>query len=89
MSDRWGPNQIYHAWEQIHRALAEAMKPLPRQTLGFLASRASDGIIRAQAAQILDWRDNRHVLPDWGWLVGANKERHRGSSDWNCDVCRA
>jgi hypothetical protein len=39
MSDQmWEPGQIYWAWAQIHRALLEAMKPLPRQTLAFLAS---------------------------------------------------
>jgi hypothetical protein len=73
----WGSNQIYQAWEQIHRALAEAMKPLPRQTLAFLIDRASDGIIRAHAAEVLDWQENRHCLPDWGWRVCRIQESLR------------
>lgn len=90
MHDRmWEPSQIYGAWEQIHRALLDAIKPLPRQTLVFLATRASDGIIRAHAAQVLDWQDNRHVLPDWGWTVADDKERHRGSCEQVCAVSGA
>ena len=73
----WGPGQIYRAWEQIHRALLEAMKPLPRQTLVFLANRASDRIVRLQAVELLDWRDNRHVLPDFGWRVCRREEHLR------------
>jgi hypothetical protein len=77
MDDVWELGQIYRAWEQINRALSEAIKPLPRQTLLFLAARASDGIIRAHAAEVLDWRDNRHLLPDWGWAVCDTHERLR------------
>ena len=73
----WQPSQIYSAWEQIYQALLEAIKPLSRQALVFLANRASDGIIRRQAALVLDWRENRHVLPDFGWALGGSKERHR------------
>jgi hypothetical protein len=52
-------SRIYRAWEQIYHALLEAMKPLPRQTLAFFANRASDGIIRSQAPQVLDIRSHR------------------------------
>jgi hypothetical protein len=79
MSDQWGPNQIYRAWEQIRRAVVEAMKPLPRQTLVFLARRASDGIVRATAAELIDWQDHRHLLPDFGWSVAHNREHPRCS----------
>jgi hypothetical protein len=75
--DHWDSSQIYKAWEQIYRALLEAMKPLPRPTLAFFANNAADGIIRSQAAQVLDWRENRHGLPDWGWALCRDKERHR------------
>jgi hypothetical protein len=84
----WHSGEIYRGWEQIHHALLEVMKTLPRGTLRFMADRASDGIIRNTAAYILDWRDHRHVLPDWGWSL-VDKERHRRSCDWNCAVSRA
>jgi hypothetical protein len=86
----WHSGEIYRAWEQIHHALREAIKPLPRQALVFLANRASDEIIRSQAAEVLDWRDNCRALPwSWGWSLSGNKERHRGSCDWVCAVSRA
>jgi hypothetical protein len=28
---------------------------------------------------ILDWKDHRHVLPDWGWSVGEDNEPPRCS----------
>jgi hypothetical protein len=77
----WHPGEIYKAWEKIHRGLYEAMRELPRESLQFLAFRASDPIIRHKAAELLDWRKNRHVLPDWGWFVGDSKERHRGGRE--------
>ena len=77
MDEPWELGQVYQAWEQIYRALLEAIKPMPRQTLLFLANRASDRIISFQAAQVLDWQDNRHVLPDWGWFTHAREERLR------------
>ena len=78
MDEPWELGQIYQAWQQIHRALLEAMKPLPRQTLLFLANRASDGIIRVHAREVIDWQTNRHFLPSWGWWLAAReKERHR------------
>lgn len=58
----WQPSDLYSAWEQIHHALVQAMKPLSRQTLRFLASRASGGVIRRLAAEVLDWRENRYWL---------------------------
>jgi hypothetical protein len=70
----WHPGKIYEAWKEFHRALLEAMKPLPRPTLAFLASRANDQIIRSNAADILDWLDNRMNLPDWGWALGRQRE---------------
>jgi hypothetical protein len=76
----WQPGEIYEGWEAIHRALLEAMKLLPRQTLAFMASRASDKIIRSSAAYVLDWRDNRESLPDWGWALGRQREGLRCSS---------
>jgi hypothetical protein len=85
----WQPGDIYKGWQAIHRALLEAMKLLPRQTLAFMASRASDAIIRDNAAHVLDWRENRHLLPDWGWSVGRNRGRHRCGSRWACAVSHA
>jgi len=72
MDDMWHPGHIYKAWEEINHALLEVMKRFPRQTLEFLVNRASDGIVRAQAAHVLDWLENRHSLPDWGWAYGLD-----------------
>jgi hypothetical protein len=85
----WHPGHIYRAWEQINRALLEAMKPLPRQTLVFLATRSSEGIIRDKAAHVLAWLDNRDSLPDWGWFIGYDKEGHRCSREWICGISGA
>jgi hypothetical protein len=85
----WQPGEIYKGWEAIHHALLDAMKLLPRQTLAFMANRASDAIIRDNAAHVLDWKENRHVLPDWGWWLSGSKERHRRSGEWACAVSRA
>ena len=52
--ETWHLGKIFEAWDQIHRALYEAMSPLPPQTLAFLAERASDRIIRDKAAGVLD-----------------------------------
>jgi hypothetical protein len=84
----WHLGRIYEAWEQIHRALLEAMKPLPRQTLVFLANRATERMVRVQAAELLDWQDNRDNLPDWGWSVARSEERPRRRGGRFC-VCRA
>jgi hypothetical protein len=73
----WQPGEIFRGWEAIHRALLEAMKPLPRRTLAFMADRASDRIIRSNAAYLLDWLDNRESLPDWGWAFIRTKESLR------------
>jgi hypothetical protein len=54
----WHPGQIYEAWGEIHRALHEAMTPLPPEMLAFLAERASDRIIRDKAAEVLDRLDS-------------------------------
>ena len=70
----WGPGHIYRAWDEINRAVLAAIKPLPRPTLLFLANRASDRIVRAHAARVLDWQENRHNLPDWGWGVARSGE---------------
>jgi hypothetical protein len=56
--ETWHPGQIYEAWGEIHRALHEAMTPLPPHTLAFLAERASDRIIRDKAAEVLDRLDS-------------------------------
>jgi hypothetical protein len=85
----WHSGHIYEAWTQINRAVLEVMKRLPRQTLAFMAHRASDAIIRDGARHILDWRENRHVLPDWGWSVGEDKERPRSSMGRMFAVSRA
>jgi hypothetical protein len=74
----WHPGEIYQAWEKIHHALIETMKELPRETLQFLAFRASDPTIRETAGQVLDWLSNRDALPDWGWFAQAGEERLRG-----------
>ena len=59
MEDRaWHPGMIYEAWTEIHRALDEAMTPLPSRTLAFLAERAADKLIRDKAAEALDSVDN-------------------------------
>ena len=73
----WEPGEVFKGWEAIHRALLEAMKVLPRRTLAFMADRASDRIIRSNAAYLLDWRDNRESLPDWGWALIRAKESLR------------
>jgi hypothetical protein len=85
----WQSGEIFKGWEAIRSALLEAMKTLPRQTLAFMANRGTDAIIRDNAAQVLDWKDNRHVLPDWGWWLSNNKERHRCSGECVCAVSRA
>lgn len=73
----WLSGEIFEGWEAIHRALLEAMKVLPRRTLAFMANRASDQIIRNSAIYVLDWLDNREVLPDWGWFHRPSAERLR------------
>jgi hypothetical protein len=73
----WHPGEIYKAWDEINHNLCEVMKRLPRETLQFLAFRATDSIIRHKAAEVLDWRDNRDTLPDWGWFRQARAERLR------------
>jgi hypothetical protein len=73
----WHPGEIYKAWEKIHWSLSDAMKELPRESLQFLAFRAADPIIRNKAAELLDWLDNREVLPDWGWFHRPSAERLR------------
>ena len=75
----WEPGEIFEGWEAIHRALLDAMKLLPRQTLAFMADRASDRIIRSNAAYLLDWQDNRESLPDWGWAFIRTKEGLRSA----------
>jgi hypothetical protein len=73
----WHPGELYRAWEKIHQSLYEAMKELPRESLQFLAFRAADPIIQRKAAEVLDWLQNREVLPDWGWFTHAREERLR------------
>ena len=73
----WHPGRIYEAWEEINRSLYEAMKTLPRESIQFLAFRASDAIIRQAAANVLTWLDNRDKLPEFGWFSGWPKERLR------------
>jgi hypothetical protein len=85
----WQPGEIFRGWEAIHRALLDAMKTLPRQALAFMADRGADRIIRDNAAHVLDWKDNRHVLPDFGWSLARSEERHRCSDEWVCAVNRA
>ena len=51
MNEPWELGQIYQAWQQIHRAVVEAMKPATPHPL-FLANRSSDGIVsRPRACQ--------------------------------------
>jgi hypothetical protein len=76
----WHPGEIYGAWEKIHHALSEVMKQLSSETLQFLAFRAIDPIIRQRAAEVLDWRNNRGTLPDWGWFTRLDVERLRGAA---------
>jgi len=73
----WHPGDIYRAWDEINHSLCAVMKQLPRETLQFLAFRATDPIIRQKAAEVLDWLNNRDVLPDWGWFARPNAERLR------------
>lgn len=73
----WHPGEIYTAWEKIHRSLYETMKQLPRESLQFLAFRAADPIIQHTAAEVLDWLNNREILPDWGWFGQTGAERLR------------
>lgn len=73
----WQPGEIYKAWDEINRSLCEVMKKLPRETLQFLAFRATDSIIRHKAAEVLDWLNNRDALPDWGWFAQADARRLR------------
>jgi hypothetical protein len=73
----WHPGDIYRAWDDIHHALNETMKELPRESLQFLAFRAADPIIRHKAAEVLDWLNNREALPDWGWFTQTREERLR------------
>ena len=73
----WHPGDIYRAWDEINHSLWEVMKQLPRETLQFLAFRATDPIVRQKAADVLDWLSNRDVLPDWGWFTRPNAERLR------------
>jgi hypothetical protein len=73
----WHPSEIYAAWDRIHKALYEAMKELPHETLQFLAFRAADPIIRHKAAEVLDWLNNRDSLPDWGWFSQTRAEHLR------------
>ena len=73
----WHPGRDLRAWEKINHSLCEVMKRLPRETLQFLAFRATDSIIRQKAAEVLDWLDNRDVLPDWGWFTRLDVERLR------------
>jgi hypothetical protein len=73
----WHPGEIYEAWEKIHRGLYEAMRELPRESLQFLAFRAAGPIIRYKAEQVLDWLNNRELLPDWGWFAQLGTERLR------------
>jgi hypothetical protein len=83
------PGEIFKGWEAIHRALLEAMKVLPRRTLSFMADRASDRIIRSNATYLLDWLDNRHRLPDWGWAFIRVKEGLRCAFRRTERVCGA
>jgi hypothetical protein len=73
----WHPGEIYKAWDEINHGLCEVMKQLPRETLQFLAFRATDSIIRHKAAEVLDWLNNRDALPDWGWFAQVGAERLR------------
>jgi len=82
----WHPGDIYKAWGEIHRSLHDAMKRLPRESLQFFAFRASDGIIRQAASEVLDWLENRDTLPDWGWFGAQTEERLRRGRDQVCGV---
>jgi hypothetical protein len=62
----WDQGEIYKAWASINRAVREALKPQPVQSVRFLAHRASDGFIRQAARDVLAWRENPD-LPAWGW----------------------
>jgi hypothetical protein len=73
----WHPGKIYEAWEAIHRSLHETMKTLPRESLQFLAFRASDSVVRYAASNVLTWLDNRDKLPEFGWFSGWPKEHLR------------
>jgi len=73
----WHPGEIYRAWAKIHHGLYGAMKELPVESLRFLSLRASDAIIRNAASDVLDWRNNRERLPDWGWFTPNREERLR------------
>jgi hypothetical protein len=73
----WHPGEIHKAWDEINQSLCEVMKQLPRETLQFLAFRATDSIIRHKAAEVLDWLENRGVLPEWGWFLSTSGERLR------------
>jgi hypothetical protein len=73
----WHPGEIYTAWEKIQQSLYETMRELPRESLQFLAFGAADPIIRHTAAGVLDWLNNREVLPDWGWFAPVGMERLR------------
>lgn len=75
--DDWHPGEIWKAWDKINHGLCEVMKELPRESLQFLAFRATDSIIRQTAAEVLVWLDNRDALPAWGWFIRGGAERLR------------
>ena len=77
----WNPSDVYRAWDEINHGLVAVMKQLPAETLQFLAFRASDPIIRQKAAEVLDWLNNRDVLPDWGWFAAHDEEPLRRRTD--------
>jgi hypothetical protein len=73
----WHPGRIFEAWGEIHASLHETMRKLPRETVQFLAFRASDAIIRQAAINVLTWLDNADKLPEFGWFHGLPQERLR------------
>jgi hypothetical protein len=73
----WHPGDIYKAWAKIQHGLYDAMRQLPRESLQFLSSRATDAIVRQSATDVLDWLDNRETLPDWGWFAQTGVESLR------------
>lgn len=73
----WHPGKIYEAWEKINHSLCEVMKQLHPETLQFLAFRATDSIVRDKAAEVLDFLENRDVLPEWGWFLPYGGEHLR------------
>jgi hypothetical protein len=68
MSEWPDPTEIAAAWEEIHRALEEAMKEIRPQTLAFLGEHAH-GIVGFKAHQVLSWHEYRGKLPEFGWFT--------------------